>query len=68
MKAVPEIPQRLAWRKIDLANSLGMNLRTLERMEAEGRGPPGRFTLGRSVFYEAGAVSEWIRERAKEAA
>ncbi len=68
MKDVPEMPPRLAWRKIALANSLGMTLRTLERMEAEGRGPPGRFTIGRTVLYEAEAVQRWLRERVKEAA
>jgi predicted DNA-binding transcriptional regulator AlpA len=42
-----------------LAQQLGLSLRTIDRWEALHKGPP-RFCVGRTVLYSIQAVREWM--------
>ncbi len=43
-----------------------MNPRTLANLDCLGKGPRGRFRLGRKVAYPVSSVIEWLEERTSE--
>ena len=45
-----------------LAEELGMSLKTLKNLNRDGDGPP-RVKLGRFTYYRAEAVRDWLRTR-----
>jgi predicted DNA-binding transcriptional regulator AlpA len=58
---VPLPPKRLLKRR-DVAELAQLSERTIERLDAEGEGPP-RIRIGRSVRYEPGDIALWIQSR-----
>ena len=48
--------------KRELAEQLGMSVRTVDRMALNGEGPPPT-RIGRKTLYRRDAVLEWLRER-----
>ncbi|WP_210248918.1 helix-turn-helix domain-containing protein [Methylobacterium sp. WL64] len=46
--------------RYDLADALGVHVRTLDRWHRERRGPP-RTIVGRQIMYRGEAVEEWLR-------
>lgn len=47
-----------------LAQQLGLSLRTIDRWEALHKGPP-RVCVGRTILYNTESVREWLRTREK---
>jgi Helix-turn-helix domain len=45
--------------KEDLAAELGLNMRTLDRWEALGIGPP-RTLVGRQILYRRSSLLKWL--------
>ena len=45
-----------------LAEELGISLKTLENLNRDGNGPP-RIKLGRFTYYREEGVREWLRTR-----
>jgi len=59
--------QRLAVRRNQLAALLGVSERTLIRWDQDGRGPPGRVNVGRTVLYDRRVAEAWWRQKVDEA-
>jgi predicted DNA-binding transcriptional regulator AlpA len=63
-----EVIEQRALRRNQVAATLGISERTLERMEARGDAPDGRFKLSESenatVLYERTAFEAWLKRRA----
>jgi predicted DNA-binding transcriptional regulator AlpA len=55
-------------RRDELAQQLGVSVRTIDRWDVEGNGPP-RISVGRTVLYSITSAREWLRssERAVNA-
>ena len=58
----PRVPLERLLRRREVAALFGLNIRTLERLDAEGNGPP-HVRIGRSVRYHPSAVEQWLGER-----
>ena len=52
-----------AFRRSELAKRLGVSERTLDRWDADGVGPAGRFKIGSTVLYVADAAEAWLKAR-----
>lgn len=54
-----------AWvaTKAQLAEHLGISVRTLDRLTANGEGPPGRIRIGSSVRFDLRTVQAWYAAR-----
>ena len=49
----------------ELAEELGVALRTVYRWNSLGSGPPPT-KIGSRVYYEVGAVKEWMKSRQRQ--
>lgn len=50
------------WKDVQLAEYLGVDVKSLERWRREGTGPPF-IRAGRQVRYDPQAVRAWLEER-----
>src|ERR1022692_1849033 len=50
----------------ELAQQLGLSLRTIDRWEAQRKGPP-RVCVGRTILYNIDSVREWLINREQQA-
>lgn len=55
----------LAWRRLETASRLGISVRTLELLGAEG---PPIVRIGRRVLYPVNALEQWLARRTEPAA
>ncbi len=49
-------------RRDELAQHLGVSVRTIDRWDVEGKGPL-RVTVGRTVLYSVSSVRTWLHAR-----
>ena len=49
-------------RRDELATHLGVSVRTIDRWDVEGKGPPC-VTVGRTVLYSVSSVRTWLHTR-----
>lgn len=56
--------ERIAYRELEFAQSLGLSTRTLKRWARDGNAIPGRFKIGSSVFYDKILADQWLAEKA----
>jgi predicted DNA-binding transcriptional regulator AlpA len=54
--------QRLAWRLNEIADSLGLSRRTLERLRAGGRFPPPDLIVHRTPLWRADTIQAWLED------
>jgi predicted DNA-binding transcriptional regulator AlpA len=66
--APQETPVRLAYRLAELATSLGISRRTLERERSAGRFPRPDLTIGKAPLWKPETIRRWIDSGGKEGA
>jgi predicted DNA-binding transcriptional regulator AlpA len=52
-------------RRDELAQHLGVSVRTIDRWDDEGKGPR-RLIIGRTILYNIDSVREWLLSREQE--
>ncbi len=57
------LPERLTLRLDELAESLGISRRGIERERSAGRFPPPDLTVGRMPLWRPATINEWIDRR-----
>jgi predicted DNA-binding transcriptional regulator AlpA len=53
-------PERLGLRLAELAKSLGVSRRTLERERSAGRFPPPDISIGKAPLWKPETIRRWI--------
>lgn len=61
------LPDRLALRQAEIARSLGISRRTLERERSAGRFPKPDLTIGKAPLWKPETIRRWIDSGGKEA-
>ena len=58
----PEPPgvERLTWRLADVARSLGVSRRAIERERSAGRFPKPDLTVGRMPLWRPDTIRDWL--------
>jgi predicted DNA-binding transcriptional regulator AlpA len=64
VRPIDDVPpaDRLAWRLDDIAQSLGISRRALERERSAGRFPRPDLTIGRMPLWKPETVRRWIED------